>query len=120
MDLEAGVRRVWPCHCPQEVLLGLLRLETILLNWSQVCQQLKLYLSQINIVKKFKSKPGVSVSIHPGLLFLLRRLFACFSHLPRRAQVTVFSLGASDSFLFVVFESLLVLREIFLRKRTRL
>ena len=84
------------------------------------CQQLELYLSQINIVKKFKSKPGVSVSIHPGLLFLLRRLFACFSHLPRRAQVTVFSLGASDSFLFVVFESLLVLRKIFLRKRTRL
>merc|ERR1712211_228846 len=56
VDLEAGVRRVWPCHRPQEVLLGLLHLGSILLNWSHICQQLELYLSQINIVKKFKSK----------------------------------------------------------------
>merc|ERR1712156_998009 len=56
VDLEAGVRRVRPRHCPQEVLLDILSLGSILLNWSHICQQLELYLFQINIVKKSKRR----------------------------------------------------------------
>ena len=97
-------------------------------SWSKKCfVELVSYLSAARVIFVSNKhcqevqKQAWSISFHSSWSPVsLGRLFACFSHLPRRAQVTVFSLGASDSFLFVVFEPLLVLRERFLRKRTRI